>query len=47
MPDDYQTARWEGAGVFADTVLALLLGVVDVDRTGTDGREALDRLIAP
>lgn len=46
MPDDYQNARWEGAGVFADTVLALLLGVVDVDRTGTDGREALDRLIA-
>jgi len=45
MPDDYQTARWEGAGIFADAVLALLLGVVDVDRTGTDGREALDRLI--
>jgi len=46
MPDDYQSARWEGAGIFADTVLALLLGVVDVDGTGTDGREALDRLIA-
>lgn len=46
MPDDYQTARWEGAGIFADTVLALLLGVIDVDRSGTNGREALDRLIA-
>jgi len=47
MPDDYQSARWEGAGIFADTVLAVLLGVVDVDGTGTDGRQALDRLIEP
>lgn len=46
MPDDYQTAHWEGGGIFADTVLALLLGVIDVDRSGTNGREALDRLVA-
>lgn len=45
MPDDYQTARWEGAGLFADTVLAVILGVIDVDRSGTNGREALDRLL--
>jgi AcrR family transcriptional regulator len=47
MPDDYESARWEGAGIFADTVLAVLLGVVDADGTGTDGRAALDRLIEP
>jgi AcrR family transcriptional regulator len=46
MPDDYQTACWEGGGIFADTVLAVLLGVIDVDRSGTNGREALDRLVA-
>jgi AcrR family transcriptional regulator len=47
MPDDYQGSRHEGAGLFADTVLAVILGVVDVDRTGTNGREVLDRLIRP
>jgi hypothetical protein len=45
LPDDYQAARWEGGGLFADTVLAVILGVIDVDRSGTNGREALDRLI--
>ena len=46
MPDDYQTSRYEGAGIFADTVLAVILGVVDTDGSRTSGREALDRLIA-
>ena len=46
MPDDYPTSRWCGAGLFADTVLAILLGVVDTDRSGASAREALDRLIA-
>jgi AcrR family transcriptional regulator len=45
MPDDYQGSRYEGAGLFADTVLAVILGVVDVDRTGVNGREVLDRLV--
>jgi AcrR family transcriptional regulator len=45
MPDDYQASRYEGAGLFADTVLAVILGVVDVDRSGTDGHQAVDRLI--
>ncbi len=45
MPDDYGPSRYEGAGLFADTVLAVILGVIDVDRSGTNGREALDRLV--
>jgi hypothetical protein len=45
MPEDYPTSRWEGAGIFADTVLAVILGVIDTDRSGTNGREALDNLI--
>jgi AcrR family transcriptional regulator len=45
MPEDYPTSRWEGAGIFADTVLAVILGVIDTDRSGTNGREALDKLI--
>ena len=45
MPEDYPTSRWEGAGIFADTVLAVILGVIDTDRSGTNGREALDSLI--
>jgi AcrR family transcriptional regulator len=47
MPEDYPTSRWEGAGVFADTVVAIILGVIDTDRSGASGREALDKLIAP
>ena len=47
MPEDYPTSRWEGAGIFADTVLAIILGVIDTDRSGTNGREALDMLIGP
>ena len=44
MPEDYPTSSWEGAGIFADTVIAVILGVIDADRSGTDGRQALDRL---
>ncbi len=46
QPDDYLTSRWEGAGIFADTVLAMVLGVIDAERTGEDGRTTLDRLVA-
>lgn len=45
MPEDYPVSRWEGAGIFADTVVAVILGVVDPERTGLNGREALDNLI--
>ena len=45
QPDDYQASRWEGASIFADTVLAIVLGVLDHERTGEDGRIILDRLV--
>jgi AcrR family transcriptional regulator len=46
QPDDYAQARWEDAGLFAETVLAILLGVVDADRSGRSGRAVLDELVA-
>ena len=44
QPADFGDSRWEGAGLFADTVIALLLGIVDANRTGQPGRVALDQL---
>lgn len=46
QPDDFLPSRWEGASIFADTVIAMVLGVVDVYRTGEPGRAVLDRLAA-
>jgi AcrR family transcriptional regulator len=46
QPDDYQASRWEGASIFADTVLALVLGALDQEQTGESGRLILDRLAA-
>jgi AcrR family transcriptional regulator len=46
QPDDYQRSRWEGASIFADTILALVLGVLDHERSGETGRAMLDRLVA-
>jgi AcrR family transcriptional regulator len=46
QPEDFQASRWEGAGMFADTVIAIVLGVVDAERTGEPGRAVLDRLAA-
>lgn len=46
QPDDYMASRWEGASIFADTILALILGVLDHERTGETGRIILDRLVA-
>jgi AcrR family transcriptional regulator len=46
QPDDYQASRREGASIFADTILALVLGVLDHDRTGESGTVMLDRLVA-
>jgi AcrR family transcriptional regulator len=46
QPADFTTSRWEGAGIFADTVIAMVLGIVDAERTGESGRAALDRLAA-
>lgn len=46
QPDDYQAARGDGASIFADTILALVLGVLDHDRAGETGPATLDRLVA-
>ena len=45
QPDDYLGSRWEGAGIFADTVLATILGAIDADRSGADSRAALDKIV--
>jgi hypothetical protein len=45
QPDDYLASSWEGASIFADTILALVLGVLDHERTGENGRMILDRLV--
>lgn len=45
QPEDYVQSRWEGAGLFADTVVAIVLGVIDADRSGQSGRAALDQLV--
>ncbi len=46
QPDDYPGAPEEGIGIFADTVIAIVLGVIDADRSGADGRKALDALFS-
>jgi hypothetical protein len=46
QPDEYPESRWEGAGVFADTVIAIILGVLDADRSGRSGRAVLDQLVS-
>jgi hypothetical protein len=39
--------RWEGASIFADAIIAFLLGAVDWDLTGQPARKALDTLVRP
>ena len=46
QPDDFSPPGREGASIFADTVIAMVLGVVDVERTGQPGRAVIDRLDA-
>lgn len=42
QPEDFIPTRWQGASLFADTVIAFCLGVIDTDRSGQSAREALD-----
>lgn len=46
QPDDYCGDRAGGIGIFADTILAIVLGAIDAERSGADGRAALDALIS-
>ena len=45
QPEEYLQSRWEGAGLFGDTVVAIVLGVIDADRSGRSGRAILDQLV--
>jgi hypothetical protein len=44
---ELRMSRWEGAGIFADAIIAFILGAVDWDLTGETGRTALDTLVRP
>jgi hypothetical protein len=46
QPEDYLQSRWEGAGLFADTVIAIAVGVIDADRSGRSSRAVLDQLVS-
>lgn len=46
-PPHYEASRWEGISIFADAIIAFLLGAVDWDLTGQAGRTALDALARP
>jgi hypothetical protein len=46
-PGGYPTSRWEEAGIFADAIIAFILGAVDWDLTGQAGRTVFDALVRP
>jgi hypothetical protein len=46
-PPDHPRSHWEGASIFADAIIAFMLGAVDWDLTGQPSRTALDTLIRP
>jgi hypothetical protein len=41
------SSRWEGTSIFADAIVAFMLGAVDWDLTGQSGRTVLDTLVRP
>lgn len=43
--EDVGAARWQGASLFADTVIAFTLGVLDVGRDELTARQALDAAV--
>jgi hypothetical protein len=45
QPSLVEACAWQGASLFADSVLAFTLGVLDIDRSGTDVGEVLDAAI--
>jgi hypothetical protein len=46
LPDDYSAATVEDVGIFADSVVAFVLGVVDAERSGVSARAAVDAMIS-
>jgi AcrR family transcriptional regulator len=45
QPDDYASASWESASLFADTVVAVIFSAIDPDGGGRDCRAALDDIV--
>jgi AcrR family transcriptional regulator len=45
LPGDYRESRWEGASLFADTVIAIVAGAMDGDRSGESTRAVLDQIV--
>ena len=45
QPDDYPTSHYEGISIFADAVIAFILGIMDWEKTGVAGRVVLDGLV--
>ena len=46
LPHDYPTDTVDDVGIFADSVVAFILGVVDAERSGVSSRAAIDA-VAP
>jgi hypothetical protein len=46
-PPEHSASRWEGTSIFADAIIAFMLGAVDWDLTGQAGRTVLDTLVRP
>src|SRR5258708_11439885 len=46
-PHQYPPPRSEGPAILPAPALAIILGVIDADRSGQHGREVLDQLITP
>jgi hypothetical protein len=43
--DEYFASRHDDVSIFADAVIAFILGIVDWEMTRTTGRVALDELV--
>lgn len=46
-PPEHPGSSWEGTSIFADAIVAFMLGAVDWDLTGQAGRTVLDTLVRP
>lgn len=44
-PEDYLSAEHEGACIFAEAIVAFILGIVDWGQRGMTGRAAVDELV--
>jgi AcrR family transcriptional regulator len=45
QPEDFRPTRWKDASLFADTVIAFCLGVLEADPSDLSSRDALDAMV--